>query len=245
MPRRTPVQTDDQRHCCGGGDRGAMSVDERVILLERGAAAAAKGDEAVDEEQRAAGAAVLGKARRGRRDRRGGDLRRGQDARLRGHRRPRRKDRQRRAEVGGLQRKKWERRHVQHDEGVVQHNARLDQGRPRGHEREKVSVRGHPQRAALEGRAAGATPNVSQNARRMRRGSADRPRQGAWCTARCRVFCPPFYPPAPLRARAWSVRSYRILDGKWTSDQSDGERARARPPSVAHVPRARTARAWA
>ena len=36
IPRRTPVQTDDQRHCCGGGGRGAMSVDERVILLESG-----------------------------------------------------------------------------------------------------------------------------------------------------------------------------------------------------------------
>ena len=28
MPRRTPVQTDDQRHCCGGGDSGAMSIEE-------------------------------------------------------------------------------------------------------------------------------------------------------------------------------------------------------------------------
>jgi hypothetical protein len=43
MPRRTPVQTDDQRHCCGGGDRGAMSVDERVILLESGFDARSRG----------------------------------------------------------------------------------------------------------------------------------------------------------------------------------------------------------
>ena len=31
MLRRTPVKSDDQRHCCGGGDRGATSVDEQVI----------------------------------------------------------------------------------------------------------------------------------------------------------------------------------------------------------------------
>jgi len=43
MPRRTPVQTDDQRHCCGGGDRGAMSVDERGILLESGFDARSRG----------------------------------------------------------------------------------------------------------------------------------------------------------------------------------------------------------
>ena len=43
MPRRTPVQTDDQRHCCGGGDRGALSVDERVILLEGGFDARSRG----------------------------------------------------------------------------------------------------------------------------------------------------------------------------------------------------------